>query len=165
MLKRKKLLAALLAGTMMLSLVGCGKKADTSGDTTDTTDPSTPPAETQLTPWEEASQIYNTEETDEELYQKALDEGGTVTLYSISSRCTKVEAAFEEKYPGIDCVPFDISTNELLEKVTREYDAGQHVADVVHIKDQDGSMWNEYVANKVFYNYQPADIFAHIDPS
>ena len=43
MLKRKKLLAALLAGTMMLSLVGCGKKADTSGDTTDTTDPSTPP--------------------------------------------------------------------------------------------------------------------------
>ena len=162
MLKRKKLLAALLAGTMMLSLAGCGKKADTSGDTTD---PGTPPAETQLTPWEEASQIYNTEETDEELYQKALDEGGTVTLYSISSRCTKVEAAFEEKYPGIDCVPFDISTNELLEKVTREYEAGQHVADVVHIKDQDGSMWNEYVANKTFYNYQPADIFAHIDPS
>ena len=88
-----------------------------------------------------------------------------MTLYSISSRCTKVEAAFEEKYPGIDCVPFDISTNELLEKVTREYDAGQHVADVVHIKDQDGSMWNMYVANKTFYNYQPADIFAHIDPS
>ena len=165
MLKRKKLLAALLAGTMMLSLAGCGKKADTSGDTTDTTDPSTPPAETQLTPWEEASQIYNTEETDEELYQKALEEGGTVTLYSISSRCTKVEAAFEEKYPGIDCVPFDISTNELLEKVTREYEAGKHVADVVHIKDQDGSMYKEYVANKVFYNYQPADIFAHIDPS
>ena len=59
MLKRKKLLAALLAGTMMLSLAGCGKKADTSGDTTDTTDPNTPPAEAQLTPWEEASQIYS----------------------------------------------------------------------------------------------------------
>ena len=162
MLKRKKLLAALLAGTMMLSLASCGKKADTSGDTTD---PNTPPAETQLTPWEEASQIYNTEETDEELYQKALDEGGTVTLYSISSRCTKVEAAFAEKYPDVEVEPFDISTNELLEKVTREYDAGQHVADVVHIKDQDGSMWNQYVANKTFYNYQPADIFAHIDPS
>ena len=108
MLKRKKLLAALLAGTMLLSLAGCGKKADT------------PAKESQLTPWEESSQIYNTEETDEELYQKALEEGATVTLYSISSRCTKVEAAFEEKYPDIDCVPFDISTNELLEKVTRE---------------------------------------------
>ena len=39
------------------------------------------------------------------------------------------------------------------------------MADVVHIKDQDGSMWKEYVANKVFYNYQPADIFEHIDPA
>ena len=35
MLKRNTLLAALLAGTMMLSLVGCGKKADTSGATTE----------------------------------------------------------------------------------------------------------------------------------
>ena len=39
MLKRKKLLAALLAGTMMLSLAGCGKKADDpvfTGDKTET---------------------------------------------------------------------------------------------------------------------------------
>ena len=165
MLKRKKLLAALLAGTMMLSLVGCGKNADASGDTTDTTDPSAPPAETQLTPWEEASQIYNTEETDEELYQKALDEGGTVTLYSISSRCTKVAEAFMDKYPEITCTPFDISTNALLDKVTREHEAGQYVADVVHIKDEDVSLYNEYVQNKIFYIYQPADILAHIDPS
>ncbi len=42
MLKRKKLLAALLAGTMMLSLVGCGKKADASGDTTDPPTPALP---------------------------------------------------------------------------------------------------------------------------
>ena len=58
MLKRKKLLAALLAGTMMLSLVGCGKKADTSGDTTD---PNTPPAQTQQPPSKQATQIYNPE--------------------------------------------------------------------------------------------------------
>lgn len=69
-----------------------------------------------------------------------------------------------EKYPGLECVPFDISTNDLLEKVTREYEAGSPTADVVHIKDQDGSMYLQYVANKIFYNYKPADIFAHIDP-
>ena len=96
--------------------------------------------------------------------EKAKEEG-KVTVYSISSRITKVAKAFAEKYPDVEVEPFDISTNELLEKVTREYDAGQHVADVVHIKDQDGSMWNQYVANKTFYNYQPADIFAHIAPS
>ena len=39
------------------------------------------------------------------------------------------------------------------------------MADVVHIKDEDGSLYNEYVQNKIFYIYQPADILAHIDPS
>ncbi|CAN4021728.1 Outer membrane lipoprotein-sorting protein, partial [Dysosmobacter welbionis] len=63
------------------------------------------------------------------------------------------------------CTPFDISTNDLLDKVTREHEAGQYVADVVHIKDEDGSLYNEYVQNKIFYIYQPADILAHIDPS
>ena len=86
-----------------------------------------------------------------------------MTLYSISSRCGKVAEAFMAKYPELKCESFDISTNELLEKVTREHDAGQYVADVVHIKDQDGSLYNEYVKNKVFYLYQPADIFSHID--
>lgn len=160
MFKRKNWLAALLAIVMLFSLTACGGKTETPAETpTDET-----PAATELTEWEQKSNIFVTDETDEELYQKALEEGATVTLYSISSRCTKVADAFMEKYPGLECVPFDISTNELLEKVTREYDAGVHTADVVHIKDQDGSMWKEYVANKIFYNYQPAAIFEHIDP-
>ena len=116
----------------------------------------------ELTEWEESSGIFNTDETDEELYEKAKEEG-KVTIYSISSRVPKVAAAFMEKYPGIEVEFFDISTNELLEKVTREYDAGQHVADVVHIKDQDGSMYNEYILPRKFYNYKPADILSHMD--
>ena len=103
------------------------------------------------------------DQSEEELYELAKEEG-SVTFYSISSRCTKIAEAFMEKYPGIECEPFDISTNELLEKVTREHEAGQNVADVVHIKDQDGSLWNEYVQNKIFYNYLPSDIAEHIDP-
>ena len=156
MLKHKRWLAGLLAVAMVFGLTACGeKKAET---------PAEQPDAVQLTEWEQSSGIYNTDETDEELYQKALDEGATVTLYSISSRCGKVADAFMAKYPGIEVVAVDISTNELLEKVSREYEAGSPTADVVHIKDQDGSMWKEYVANKIFYNYQPADIFAHIDP-
>lgn len=143
----KKIFALVLALALALSLAVCGM------------------AEAELTEWEQKANIYATDETDEELYQQAIAEGGTINLYSISSRGSKVIAAFLEKYPELDAVAFDISTNELLEKVTREHDAGQHVADVVHIKDQDGSMWLEYVANKVFYNYKPADILAHIDPA
>lgn len=162
MLKRKNWLAGLLAVVMLFSLTACGGKEEPAPETQD---PGKEPAETELTEWEKSSGIYNTEETDEELYEQAKAEGGTVTLYSISSRCTKVEAAFEEKYPGLDCIPFDISTNELLEKVTREYDAGAPTADVVHIKDQDGSLYKEYVQAGKFYNYQPADIMSHIDPA
>ncbi len=168
----KKLLAVLLSCMMLLSLVACGAETTETASSSATeakvggSDETTAAAtEAKLTEWEEFAQIYATDETDEELYQKAIEEGGTVTLYSISSRCGKVAAAFMEKYPELTCESFDISTNELLEKVTREHEAGQYVADVVHIKDQDGSMWKEYVANKVFYNFQPADIFAHINPS
>ena len=63
---------------------------------------------------EETANITATDETDEELYEQAIAEGGEVTLYSISSRCTKVAEAFMDKYPEITCTPFDISTNDLL---------------------------------------------------
>ena len=156
MLKHKKWLAGFLAVTMLFSLTACGSQEEQPAE-------SEGEAETQLTEWEQKANIFATDETDEELYQQAIEEGGTVTLYSISSRCGKVAEAFMAKYPELKCESFDISTNELLEKVTREHDAGQYVADVVHIKDQDGSLYNEYVKNKVFYLYQPADIFSHID--
>ena len=156
MLKHKKWLAGFLAVTMLFSLTACGSQEEQPAE-------SEGEAETQLTEWEQKANIFATDETDEELYQQAIEEGGTVTLYSISSRCGKVAEAFMAKSPEHKCESFDISTNELLEKVTREHDAGQYVADVVHIKDQDGSLYNEYVKNKVFYLYQPADIFSHID--
>ena len=167
MFKHKNWLAGLLAVVMLFTLTACGgsKETETSSTTDSQTEqPAEQPAASELTEWEQSSGIYNTDETDEELYQQALEEGATVTLYSISSRCTKVADAFMAKYPGLECVPFDISTNELLEKVTRAYDAGAPTADVVHIKDQDGSMYIEYVQGGKFYNFQPADIFDHIDP-
>lgn len=161
MFTRKNLIAGLMAAVMLLGLTACGG----TGSSGSAAASGSSSADGKLTEWEETSGIYNTDETDDELYQKAIEEGGEVTLYSISSRSPKVAEAFMAKYPKLKCTAFDISTNELLEKVTREYHAGQHVADVVHIKDMDGSMYKEYVANKIFYNFKPADIFAHIDPS
>lgn len=165
MLQHKRTLAGILAATMMFSLTACGGGGATKDQSSDAAqDPNEAAAAgtLQLSEWEESSGIFNTDETDEELYEKAKEEG-KVTIYSISSRITKVANAFMEKYPGIEVEPFDISTNELLEKVTREYDAGQHVADVVHIKDQDGTLYNEYILARKFYNYKPADILSHID--
>ncbi|MDF3002972.1 MAG: hypothetical protein K0Q48_3091, partial [Bacillota bacterium] len=155
MFKLKKLVAMFLAITLVFSLAACGgEKASTEGGK----------AGGELTEWEESSQILNMDQTEAELYELAKEEG-TVTLYSISSRCTKVAEAFMAKYPGVECIPFDIKHNELLEKVTREHEAGQNIADVVHAKDLDGTLYNEYVLNKIFYNYLPTDIGSQIDDS
>lgn len=164
MLRQKQWMTRALAAIMVLSLTGCGSSGSTSTTAVDE-DPNELAASggLELTEWEETSGIFDGDQTDEELYELAKQEG-TVTIYSISSRITKVAQAFMEKYPEIKVESFDISTNELLEKVTREYDAGQHVADVVHIKDQDGSLYNEYILSRKFYNYQPTEIFSHIDP-
>ena len=116
MFKHKKWLSILLAAVMLFSLTACGGD-DSASDTGDSGDA----GESTLTAWEESANIYATDETDEELYQQAIEEGGTVTLYSISSRCGKVAEAFMAKYPELTCEAFDISTNELLEKVTREH--------------------------------------------
>lgn len=168
MLKHKRTLAGILAATMMLSMAACGGGGSTNGGDSNAAEGPQDPNAAAAARHPGADRlgavlrIFNTDETDEELYEKAKEEG-KVTVYSISSRVTKVAKAFAEKYPGVDVEPFDISTNELLEKVTREYDAGQHVADVVHINDQDGTLYNEYVTARKFYNYKPADILSHID--
>ena len=170
----KKLLSAVLSLIMILSIVSCGstdkkseketnaKTQEEAQDTKASSDDKAPSGEEGLTEWEEFADIYNMDQTEEELYELAKEDG-EVTIYSISSRMVKTVEAFKEKYPGIEVVSFDISTNELLEKVTREYDAGQHVADVVHIKDQDGTMYEEYILPKKMYNYLPSEIASHID--
>lgn len=164
-MRKKKMLTIAVATVMAVSLIGCGGGGGNKDSEPAATDENPNEAAANgtldLTEWEESSKIFATDETDEELYKLAQEEG-ELTVYSISSRMGKIATAFMDKYPGITVTTFDIATDELLEKVTREYDADQHVADVIHIKDQDGTLYNEYVMSRKFYNYQPADIFAHI---
>lgn len=161
MLQHKRVLAGLMAAAMMASMTACGG-GDTSVELIDNPNQAAADGTMELTEWEQSSGIFNTDDTDEELYELAKQEG-KVTIYSISSRISKVADAFMKKYPGIEVESFDISNNELLEKVSREYDADQHVADVIHLKDEDGTLYNEYVKARKFYNYKPADILSHID--
>lgn len=160
MLQHKRVLTGLLAAAMAVSLTACG--GSETVELIDNPNQAAADGTMELTEWEQSSGIFNTDDTDAELYELAKEEG-KVTIYSISSRIPKVAAAFMEKYPGIEVEYFDISNNELLEKVSREYEAGQHVADVIHLKDEDGTLYNEYVKARKFYNYKPADILSHID--
>ena len=169
----KRLSTFLLCAIMVISLVACSINAGTDETTgvqatsaASAADTTAIPAETtaaghELNAWAEEAGLDKDESTDE-LYELAKKEG-KVVIYSISSRIKKVKESFEAAYPGVILEAYDISTNELLEKVTREYDSGIRNADVVHIKDQDGSLYNEYVLQDIFHNYYPQDIVSHID--
>lgn len=114
--------------------------------------------------WAEENGLNKTE-TVEELYQAALAEGGVLNLYGCTGRDETVGKAFEEAYPGITVNFYDLGINEMLEKFTREYEAGVHTADVLQLKEQNGSVYYDYIQTGLLHNYQPEDIFGDVDPS
>lgn len=60
---------------------------------------------------------------------------GSVTVYSFTSRISRVEEAFEAAYPGIDMIAFDMSSTEQIARITSEAQAGLAGADVIYISD------------------------------
>lgn len=69
-----------------------------------------------------------------ELVELANQEG-SVTVYSFTSRISKVEAAFEAAYPNIDLQGYDISSTEQIARLKAEAAAGIANADVIYISD------------------------------
>lgn len=72
--------------------------------------------------------------TPEELYEIAKSEG-SVTVFSLSSRIALVEAAFEEKYPGIDVIPVDLNSTRQIARLTAEQRAGVYAVDVLYLSE------------------------------
>ena len=72
--------------------------------------------------------------TAEELAPLALKEG-SVTVFSLSSRIAKVEAAFEAAYPGIDLIGLDMSSVKQIARIEAEQQAGVHAVDVLYLAD------------------------------
>ncbi|MEM7025261.1 MAG: substrate-binding domain-containing protein [Pseudomonadota bacterium] len=85
-----------------------------------------------------ASPVFAADDLDvmspDELLPLAQEEG-QVIVYSFTSRINKVEAAFEEAYPDIDLVGYDISSTEQIARLQAESDAGVINADVIYISD------------------------------
>jgi iron(III) transport system substrate-binding protein len=160
MKQAKMALPVILAIITAVALSGCGEKGGTQATASQA---GAGEARIALSDWAKNNKMDVYTETTDELYELAKKEG-TVVLYSISSRCVRVAESFMKRYPGITVEAYDISTNELNEKITREYAAGVRNADLIHIKDQDGTIYQEKVIPGIFINYYPADICAHIDP-
>ena len=88
-----------------------------------------------------------------------------MNLYGCTGRLETVSADFMAEYPGIQVNFYDLGINEMLEKFSREYEAGIHTADVLQLKEQTGSVSREYIQAGLLHNYQPEDIFKGVEPS
>ena len=172
---KKKLLALLMAIVMVLGLAACGSKDDTSstgdstGDTADSTDTA---AESSIhlgydpaTGEKYYGPYYDewSEKTDEELYELAQAEGGTINVYATSSKMLKVADPFMEEYPGLTVEVSDLDSDEVMQKALIENQTDNITADVLQTKDVNGSVFYEFYDQGVIEPYYPKDICEHID--
>ncbi|WP_300008878.1 ABC transporter substrate-binding protein [Pseudonocardia sp.] len=72
--------------------------------------------------------------TTEELYAQAQEEG-QVVVYSFTSRIAAIEPVFEQRFPGVDLLPTDISSTEQIARLRAEGQAGTGGADVAYLSD------------------------------
>lgn len=86
---------------------------------------------------------------------------GKVTVYAFTSRIAQIEKAFEAAYPGIDVVPLDISSTQMIARLKSEAQAGATNADVAYISDAP-VVYTELVAKGTLLPYVPADVTARV---
>lgn len=85
---------------------------------------------------------------------------GTLTVYTHSSRTTKIADSFTEKY-GIKVDVTQLNDSEMIEKVSKEAMADLDAADVVFC--QDGSrVYPELIMTGYVLGYTPEDVKGHI---
>lgn len=184
-MKKSKLLALLLALVMLLSLTACGggsndtpannstpsqssnTPSNSSGDKTDT--PSAPEEPPKVEDSSFFGPIYDewSDMTDDELYQKALEEvadGSEINIYATSSKMQKAEEKFEEAYPGLDLTIMDLDQDEVLQKCVLEANSGNIFGDVLQAKDVNGEVFFNYYEEGYMSAFYPKDISEKIDP-
>jgi iron(III) transport system substrate-binding protein len=86
---------------------------------------------------------------------------GKVTIYAFTSRIAQIEKAFEAAYPGIDVVPLDISSTQMIARLKSEAQAGVSNADVAYVSDAP-VVYTELVAKGTLLPYVPADVAARL---
>ena len=175
-MKAKRILSALLALVMLLSLAACSGKtetntpaanapaAGTSSGSSDTPNEESPSVEDSAF----YGPIYDewSDMTDEELYQQALEEvkdGSEITVYATSSKMLKAEDKFEEAFPGLNLTVMDMDQDEVLEKCKLEANAGNIFGDVLQAKDVNGDVFFDFYEEGYCSAFYPKDICSQID--
>ncbi|MBQ2201992.1 MAG: extracellular solute-binding protein, partial [Clostridia bacterium] len=153
----KKLLAILLALTMVLSLAACsgGGQEGPSDDG----QPKTGRAAIDVIG--EDGIDWNHLSTDE-LYEMAKAEGGTITIYATTADADTARKKIQRVYPDLNFEYISCDTNTVMKKIEMEAESGNPMADVLMVKDSSGEIYNELVLWDLVKVYYPADVCEHI---
>lgn len=108
--------------------------------------------ETKAAPTASAAPVIEPELTHDELVAAAKKEG-KVVVYATSSRIAKAAEGFKNLY-GIDVVTSNLKDYELIEKISKESEAGVVGADFVLAQDS-GRLVGELIEPGYLYNYIP----------
>ncbi|QAY68298.1 extracellular solute-binding protein [Paenibacillus protaetiae] len=101
-------------------------------------------------------------ESVDELYAKAKEEG-KVVVYSTSGRANDAAETFMKQYPGIKVEVSKLKSDQILDKVMKEQDAGQFNPDVIVTKEVSGAVEAEMVDQGRYTKYLPEDIAPKVD--
>ncbi|GAA3651513.1 extracellular solute-binding protein [Microbacterium marinilacus] len=92
----------------------------------------------------------------DELVELAREEG-QVSVYAFTSRIAAIEESFEAEYAGIDVIATDISSTELIARLSSEHAAGSATADVAYVSDAPVVV-TDLLAEGVLVPYLPARV-------
>ncbi len=151
----KKLLAILLALTMVLALAACSN--DPAGSN-----------ENEVVTGVAAIDVVGEDGIDwnhlstEELYEMAKAEGGTITIYATTADADTARKYIRDVYPDLNFEYISCDTNTVMPKIEMEAQSGTPMADVLMVKDASGEIFNELVLWDLVKIYYPADVCEHI---
>ena len=160
-MKVRKYLVILLALTMAISVMsGCSGSDDTTtvaseqtvaeSDADDAQGESEDAAELTLEEKiAEAAQMSN-----EELYEKAKEESGTMMVYSTTSLCETALNNFLAEYPGLSAQYSSVGEADMFTKLTTEIGTSAEGADMVLLQNA-YRMENELISEGKLLNYFP----------
>lgn len=165
LLKKRSLLAMVMLICAIMVMTACGstsKDDPASKETTAATDTTAAPAADSTSNASGDTSTAAPAETVDSLYAEAK-EGGKLIVYSTSGRANDAAETFMKQYPGIEVEVSKVKSDEMMDKVSKEQDAGQFNPDVIVTKEVSGAVYEEMVKQGRYIKYLPEEFASKVD--